>query len=71
MLLSVSVPLPSQVYQKVFTAKGGSLEIAVPHSLAWWAEDPLRLDAGGDLMLGVPAKMAKSSLRGTIGLSKA
>lgn len=45
-LLGVSVPLPSQVYQKVFTPKGESLEIAAPHSLVWWTEDPLPLDAG-------------------------
>lgn len=48
--------LAGQVQRKVMTAKGETVDIPVPHPLSWWTEDPLRLDASGDLMIGQRAK---------------
>ena len=46
----------AQVQTKIATAKGSSLETPVPHALTWWTHDPLRLDATGDLMIGIRAR---------------
>jgi hypothetical protein len=48
--------LCAQVQTKVSTSKGSALESPVPHALAWWTHDPLRLDASGDLMIGLRAQ---------------
>ncbi len=48
--------LPAQEGQfAIHTEKGDRYSPAVSHPLAWWTEDPLRLDVSGDLMLGFKA----------------
>lgn len=44
-----------QMQRQVSNEKGGSTDEAVGHPLAWWTDDPLRLDTTGDLMIGYPA----------------
>ena len=43
----------------VSTAKGITLDTPVPHPLSWWTNNPLRLDASGDLMIGASASDGK------------
>ncbi|ADV81141.1 hypothetical protein [Terriglobus saanensis] len=51
-LLTVATAfLSGQVPRQVYTAKGGTPDTPVPHPLSWWTQNPLRLDASGDLML--------------------
>jgi len=47
--------LSAQVQRTVTTAKGSTVDTPVPHPLSWWTSDPLRLDASGDLMIGIAA----------------
>ena len=47
--------LSAQLQRRVMTAKGSTVDTPVPHPLSWWTSDPLRLDASGDLMIGIAA----------------
>lgn len=48
--------LSAQVQTNISNSKGTSSEIPSPHALSWWTQDPLRLDATGDLMIGMQAR---------------
>ena len=48
--------LSAQVQTKIATSKGDDVKTPVPHALIWWTRDPLRLDASGDLMIGMAAQ---------------
>jgi hypothetical protein len=60
LLLAIAPALLSaQVQRTVSTAKGSTFDTPVPHPLSWWTNDPLRLDASGDLMIGASATDGK------------
>jgi len=49
----VSNACPALLIAITLTCAGQSL--TTPHPLAWWTQDPLRLDSSGDLVLGAKA----------------
>lgn len=55
LLSIVPMLLSAQLQRKVETAKGETMDTPIPHPLSWWTRNPLRLDASGDLMIGIPA----------------
>ena len=52
----VPILLSAQLQTKIATSKGDELKAPAPHALSWWTHDPLRLDASGDLMIGMGAQ---------------
>ena len=58
-LLAAAPLLCAQLQRRVSTAKGETADVPVPHPLSYWTDDPLRLDATGDLMLGYKARDGK------------
>lgn len=55
LLLGSALHSPAQVQRTLVTDDNETHDNVQPHPLTWWTHNPLRLDAGGDLMLGKDA----------------